>query len=473
MSQAVQPLSAVARSRAAMARVQSKPLYYWGLANVFGLFVIVMGHPFLPEQHVFRLHFISMAVWLLFAWGTNVAPLRVPVPIGIVLMLALWIYVCTILAQGSLFRFVSVLDNGLYEIPWLVLNFLQGAALAFFAPQARSVVAKIVVVLALASSVMAILQFLGIGVAIRLGGLFNVREIGAGIDVEGVAVRAFGIFRIGQGVILSTIAAMILVMPLLWRKVPWWHIALAGLIITGGLLGQVRSFMPMLGLAYLIMTGLMLYRYGTSRWLAGLLAVAMILPVAFAVPRMGYVMEMFQPRGDRGTTLTYRQEHLWPQITLILSERPWTGIGYEPQLYGAGGPATRRTSGLIVDGGYHMILGMGGYPALALLILFLASAIVVAIRAAREARDDWGRLPLIAGILLFVLTLPLLTVFGPVGYAQHFSGITYLVAGLCMATGPALASEASRQNLLAFAGRARRRVAALRLAPAQRPRPGG
>lgn len=452
-----------------MARMQAHPLFLWGIANILVLLAIIVLHPFIPVQHVFRLHFISVAMWLIVTWASNRAPLRVPAPIGILLAMALWFYVCTLMAQGSVFRFVGVLDNGLYEWPWLAMNFLMGSSLAYFAPQSRSIVAKIVVGIALASSIMAMLQFVGIGPAISLGARFMTRELSAGVEAEDAAVRAFGILRVGQGAMLSVVAAMILTAPLLWRKIPWWHVGLAAFILFGGLLGQVRSFMPMLAVAYLAMTGLLLYRYGgVSRIVTFFLCVIMLIPVAIAVPRMQYITELVNPTGDGSNTFTYRREQLWPQVSTILRERPWTGIGYEPQLFGAGGPTTRRTSGLTVDGGYHLALGVGGYPALALLILFLASAIVVVVRGTAQARGDSHRMPLLAGMCIVVFSLPLLTAFGHVAYGQNFSGLTYLIAGLCMASAPALAEASSRQELMTFARRTVRRSSAKPLVPVRK-----
>lgn len=455
-----------------MARLQAQPLYWWGVVNIFGLLAIMFLHPFLPVQHLYRLHFISVGMWLLAAWGTNRAPLRLPAPILVLLAMALWFYICTILAQGTVWAFFTVADNGLYEWPWLVLNFLMGSSLAYFAPEARGFYAKIVVGIAISSCAMALLQFLDFGPAITAGALFRTREIVAGVQVENAAVRASGLLGVGQNAIMSIIASMILMGPLLWRKVPWWHIAIAGFLLFASLLGQVRSTLPMLGLGYLAMSGLLLYRYGgRSRIVTVLVSIAMLIPVMLALPRMAYITELFDPNSPNqrySNTFAYRRDNLWPQITVVLTERPWTGIGYHPQLYGSGGPATRRTSGLLVDGGYHLSLGVGGYPGLAMLIMFLITAIATLWRAYRTSGNDPQRTPLLLGLLLVALSMPIFTLSFITGYQTPFSGLTYLVAGFAMTSAPALAGASTKMDLLTFHRRKKRNLRARPLVPGER-----
>lgn len=390
----------VMRREAAMPDRQ--PLFYWGVMNLLLLMTQLFFDPLLPYKgQLPKFFYFSIAGWVATALITRRTTLRIPAPIVFILLLQVWFTITTLynevsIAQGSIFVATH------YSLVALVLGFVQASCLVYFAPEARTLIVKIIIVMTLLSALMSFFQFLGIGPAIQYGNIMRGGDLESQFRPDSATIRASGMFtHVGQPVAYSLIVLVMISSVLTHRRFKWYELAICMLMFIVPILVQVRNSIILLVPLGLWVAYLLAKRYRERSFF--IIAAAVIFVTSlffFGRDRLGYIFDAFT--GQRNT-FDYRRDELWPQAIRIYKERPWTGIGIEPAFAGFEllRGQTKYVSSNLMDGGWMTALAYGGIPGLTLLALGAFSGILASIRNARsKLEDNWHKACAYAAVLI-------------------------------------------------------------------------
>ncbi len=362
-------------------------LPWWGLANLAVLFSQLLLPPNNFSNKFLGLAYLSMVLWLLVAMPAARIPLRVPVPIALLIGLQVWTFVCAIAAQFSVAQmlFVSLL-TGFYLL--YVLVFFQAAALCWLFPEARRYVVYMFMGVICASTFVAYLQFLKVGPAIELSRHYNPMPIDNWGNRGGL--RAFGLYgQLHHQAIACLTGATLVAGHLLTRSLKRWEIGLILYLLGGALIAQSRILYVSVAV-FLGLFAVLYYRREKRR------AIPLLVLLGFGIvgfiilfrDQFAYLLSTGALRDD--ASLVYRQEMAWVQASRIFDVLPWTGIGPSGFLAtGTGGIQfmSKFTTGANLDNGYLLILSFSGLPGLVLWLAFLGSSIAGTLRQA-----FWDRL---------------------------------------------------------------------------------
>ncbi len=386
----------------------------WGFFNI----VIVLLQMFLAPYgaqvgvnvgNLNKYFMFSLGAWIMVALLRKMAPLRIPSAMIFLIMVQIWFTVATFMAQIQLGRSREFMSAD-YSLVTFLLCFIQMAIMSYMFPEIRVLLKRLVVVMCLVSAVVAGLQFLGFGPAIDLANIM----VGIG-DISNWGgqggVRATGIFPgVGTQVTYNLIGIGLIASALYERKLNAFEIT-AIVVMTGTVfMSQVRNALVVAAIVIIPLIILFVKRHKIASLpyiVCGLLVLAGL--VVFGGERFNYMFS-----GDT-STFDYRQDVLWPQARSIYEQRPWFGIGVEPDFTGVNTYSTDRWSdGVIMDNGYLVALSFGGLPALVFLVLsVIAGGIGVMSLLRRKTAPTIERgYAIVAGIIVLFF-----------GYGMYFGNL--------------------------------------------------
>jgi hypothetical protein len=414
----------------------TKSLVYWGFANCMFTFVLLLllalgQHVAIAE--LTKYHLLNIGVWLMVTFSTRRLPLRVPAAVIILLILQVWFAVCTLLAEVQVVRPYPIVLT-YYHVLSIVLCFLQASVLVYLDERTRNWFANACIVIAGASSFVAIGQLFGIGAFIAIGNnVMAFAELSSFATEGDSTIRAIGFLPFGHGTTLCLITALLIAGRLTKRNLNALELVLIPTLLIGAVAPQVRILLPGVFVTIGIIGYYLFKRYRSTAVPISIFSImGLVLVGYFARNRLGYLLK---GGGGFSQTFDYRQDSLWTQAFRVLQDRPWTGIGVEPAYVGMPSAKDIYVGPGIMDGMFHSYLAFGGIPAFTLQIVFLTFAIFGLGRELLNKTIDSERKIVLVAIVPMFVNMP----------AHMYVGNYYLNAGnafmLACAAGFAMISE--------------------------------
>ncbi|MBS1705383.1 MAG: hypothetical protein JST40_05885 [Armatimonadetes bacterium] len=422
-------LEAEGRDRIAPAH---NALVAWGMANCFLLMAQQYLTFIMTPLGAQKFTFASIMVWVGVALWTNKAPLRVPVGLAFMLILSAWFSFTTMYNQVTIAR--TTVFNGMdLLLSVYALAFFQGSMLVWIAPHSRRIMGISTLVVGIASCLLAILQFEGVGPALaiykRIRDADMIQQV-----VEGEIIRAPGLHsNIGNVIAYGLMGALMLAAISKYRALKWYEFAGICLFLLSTLLVQVRNQLPVVGLISIWLAVILLRRYRLAGGVVGAVMLAAVIVFFLArQDQFGYILNA------GASTLEYRQTVLWPQGFHILSQRPLVGIGVEPAFVGWTTqifPNKWMAVGLM-DNGWLVAGIFGGYPAIALLGLTVFCFLLASIRSSNEPAEDYWQLAFRYGMVAVSVFFATGMFFGTLWGNPNSVNLFFILAGLSLNTNP-------------------------------------
>ncbi len=420
-------------------RQSQRAMILWGILNILGvLFLMVFGGFLANFFNAPKFVYLSLFGWVMVALGTRRMSFRLPSPMIVMSVLAVWLVFTTILAEIQVARSnVFVLMD--YQFLLYVLCFLQGAGLVYFAPETRQTVIKIVVGFALISFAVSVLQFAKVGPALSYATAIRNAdpETAAG---EMSTIRASGLYaNIGHTVAFSLMSFIMLASRSTFRPLKRWEMVACIAFMAAIVMVQVRSSIFAVVPTALIALYILIKRYRR----AGLVTIGVMFVVL-----SGFLWTQRQNFGYLFTggsgTYEYRDQVLWPQARHILRERPFTGVGIEPKLggYFPQALANNWVETKLLDNGWLAAGSFGGYPAMTLLALFCVSGIYSSWRRAFSKPADIASNSMNFGVLSFSIWVFQGLFFGSLLMTNPDTVMfAFVLAGMAMPSREEMAAE--------------------------------
>lgn len=415
-------------------RDQASPAYQamlvWGMINC----VLVIAQQYL--NFIFnpigaqKFTYVSTGLWVAAILATRRAPLRIPLAMAAILIMQIWLTICSVRGQLVL---ATLTPTNAMDFLWLVyvVGFFQASMLVWFAPQVRRTLGLLLLTMCCVSAGIAYLQFLNIGPAISISQVIRAADIVfTGAEGTEEIIRAPGLHsQIGGAVVWGCAAAMMWACRIYFKGLRWYDVLVVSMLIGSAVLVQVRNQMVLVSIIALWIVGIAVKKYGPKAAAAtgGLFTVG--IGAVLANPEnFGYLLKA-------GTgTLDYRRERLWPQAVNVLNQQPIFGIGVEPAFCGWTTQVfpNKWLSISLVDNGFYLIGIWGGWPAIAMLGMVLAISTVSSIHMLYQKHEDYwhaGFRYATAVIALFMLTG---MVWGGLYANPVATGFYFIVIGLAM-----------------------------------------
>lgn len=406
-----------------------RAMYLWGILNCTLVWIQQIFNWALNPIGAQKYIYASMVAWLLVALWTSRIVVRIPLAIGVILVMQVWFTVCSMHAASTIAR-TSVLNGMDILLPVYVLCFLQAQALVWMAPESRRFIGRLVIPVCVISGIVALAQFKGVGPAIQYSNLVRQAEIVFDFSGTGEIVRAPGLHaNIGTAISFGTMCMLMMSVVLFFRPFKWWEMGSIGILLLSTLLVQVRNQLLVIGLTVLWVGYLITkkYKFGGITFSTATLG---LLGVYLVQNRdaFGYLFQ-----GGTGT-LDYRRLALWPQAYNILDQRPIFGIGIEP---GFAGWTTQLlpnkwVTERLMDNGWLLAAAFGGYPGLGLMVLTVLTAFIAAtIHALKPSEDVWHlafKFAVLSSVIFFATGMFWGTLWAnPINTSFYF-----IIAGLAM-----------------------------------------
>ncbi len=376
--------SALTQTSAVRSIDAAKGLLAWNYFN-FGIPVmltVLPPHPIIAEN--LRYLMLSILLCAALSWWKLNARLSMPWAVGFILLLQVWLTICSFLGTLELGR-TNDFETSNYFIVMAVMLFFQGTIFVQFWPELRRNVLRVFFVVYSISSFVAILQFLKIGPALQIAAFYNtfanITEWGGGSGVRAIGLASWPSYMTLQ----AMICMFILLGKLFERPLKTWELCAIPVFLAVGFMAQSRILYVSLLLAVIGML-YMIWRYERKRFAAfsvGLFLSAGMMLI-FASDRLAYALGTDVANDP---TLTYRRDTGWQQAFHIYSERPWFGIGPDNRLvWDISRGNDQWSQGHHIDNGYLLMLSWGGLPAVAIFIfclIFMLGGVVLVLTSQR------------------------------------------------------------------------------------------
>ncbi len=385
---------------ARLSRLQgSIALLYW---NFFNLILILLpmvlpASDFISQN--LRYIMFNAVICTVFTWWRLGVPARLIWPIRFVLLLQVWLTICSFLSIVEMSR-INDFETSNYFLIMAVIYYFNAAIISYVWHDYRKWLFNVLLVFFGASAFIGVLQFLKVPPALTLAAIYNSTNDIAnwGVSASGVTVHGAGSIRaIGLGSWPEWLAFhgmsgwAIIASRLLKRSLLPWEFALASFFLFAAFAAQSRIMYLSLAACTLTFLYLLIKRDPKKGTLYLTIFVGGLLSLfIFAAERMSYVL---QTDLSKDTTLQYRQDIAWKQAYNIMEQRPWFGIGPDDGLVWRvrGIIPDKWTQGEYVDNGFLLLLSWGGLPALAIFMPVFITGIMSAWLIVRDKNQTDSR----------------------------------------------------------------------------------
>ncbi|MBL8087056.1 MAG: hypothetical protein JNM85_03170 [Chthonomonas sp.] len=419
-----------------------KTLYYWGVVNLF----FALGQQFLnyilSPIGANKFTYSSILVWLVVAVVSKRATLRFPLFLVIMLVLAVWFNITTLYAETQVARFTifTAMDTMLYVY---ALAFLQAAALVWFAPEVRRVYGRVMVVIVVLSSVVALTQFLNFQPTIAYANMVRQFDIVFTTGEREETIRSPGLFsNIGTAAVYGMIVSIMVTTALEFRKMKWYEYTAVAFMMLSTLLVQVRTLLPFILICAVYLLVRFMRLYGAKGLGVVVLGITAVLGfVAYKADSFEYLFS------SSNATMAYRKEVLWTQAYQILDEYPLTGIGIEPAFAGWTTQIlpNKWVETPLIDSGFWIAGCYGGWPAIGLIIMCLIAALLGAIRLLRAPDEDGWHRAFKLGVLWLVILFTVAMYWGSQWVNPAICTVYFVFAGLSLPSARSEGIDPERQ----------------------------
>jgi O-antigen ligase len=333
-----------------------------------------------------------------FTWWRLGAPVKLIWPVRFLLLVQVWLTICSFLAATQLGR-TNDFETSNYFLIMAFLYYVNAVIVSHIWHGFRQQVQKILLFTMGASALLGFLQFLKIPPAMYLARIYNevvdITSWGQGGYMEGIStsvVRPVGLGAWPEWLAFHSLCGWaIIASRMIERTLKPWEFALGSFFLLCAAIPQSR----VMYLSLLVCTGVYLYmlvrrdKVRGKIYLMGFICALTLLMTA-ASDRLGYVLQTDLSKDE---TLRYRQETGWQQAYRILDERPWTGIGPDNGLAWNVKRIVpdKYTQGQYLDNGFLMLMSWGGYPALALFLPVILTGFFGGIMLVRDRNASMER----------------------------------------------------------------------------------
>lgn len=376
----------------------SKAILVWNYISL----IFVLVPLFLPAWEVVanNLRYVMFNAVLVttFTWWRLGAPVKLIWPIRFLLLVQIWLTVCSILAAVQLGR-TNDFETSNYFLIMAFLYYINAVIVSHIWHDFRRKILNLILIVMGISATIGFLQFLKIPPAMALASIYNqtvdITSWSQSGYTEGIStgvVRPVGLGSWPEWLVFHALCGWaIIASRMVERNLKPWEFTLASFFLLCAALPQSRVMYLSLFACTIIFLYLIVRRDKVRGkvYLMGFIC-ALALLVTAGSQRLGYVLQTDLTKDE---TLKYRQETGWQQAYRISEERPWTGIGPDngmvwnvkrivPDKY---------TQGQYLDNGFLLLLSWGGYPALALFLPVLFTGFFGGIMLARDRNASMER----------------------------------------------------------------------------------
>ena len=351
----------------------SRALLYWNFITVAFPFLFML----LPPTHVvsssLRYILFNSVLCAIVTWWRLGVPIRLIWPVRFLLLLQVWLTICSFLASAQLAR-TNDFETSNYFLITAVIYFINAALVGHVWHEYRRWFLNTLLVLFGISCGIGLLQFLRLPPALVLQNIYNARIMEMTADPGSYghgSVRATGLASWPEWLAFQSLLGWgIIASRLLKRSLLPWEFAAASFFLFSSLIAQSRVMYLSLVVCTVVFLVLLVKRdpkFGRA-YITAFVGIMITMSV-LAGERLNYAAQT-DLRND--TTLQYRREIGWKQVYDIMEERPWTGIGPDDRMVWSLARAVpdRYTQGTMVDNGFLLLIGWGGLPALIIIGLF-------------------------------------------------------------------------------------------------------
>ncbi|MBL8059623.1 MAG: O-antigen ligase family protein [Chthonomonas sp.] len=372
----------------------TRVLLYWNFINIGFPLLFMMLPPSNVVASSLRYLMLSSILCAIITWWRLGIPIKLIWPIRFLLLLQVWLTVCSYLASSQLAR-TNDFETSNYFLIAAVMCFINAALIGHVWHEYRKWFLNALLVLFGVSCGIGVLQFIKVPPALILQNIYNARiiELTADPNAYGYgSVRATGLASWPEWLAFQGILGWgIIGSRLLRRSLVPWEFVLASFFLFSALIAQSRVMYVSLGVCTLTFLYMLIKRdpkFGKAYLTA--FVVLMVGLVIVAGERLGYAT---QTNLATDTTLQYRQEIGWRQAYDIIEERPWTGIGPDDRLVWTLSRVIpdRYTQGTMIDNGFLLLLSWGGLPALALYLPIIVIGMLSSIQLLRNRKLSFER----------------------------------------------------------------------------------
>ncbi|HRJ26730.1 MAG TPA: hypothetical protein PLO61_04365 [Fimbriimonadaceae bacterium] len=363
--------------------IAPKAWVLWGFFNILISIFAGMLPPYVPGSTEMRNGIIlSGALWAAIGTVQCRVPIRISVPVVLLLLLQAWGAFVTYWVSAEIGRARDFNYTDFFLLRYLYLYF-TAAMLCHAEPRARKWLFQALLGATAVTAIVAWAQFFKFPPAIRLAEALNPIQDITNWDLRG-GVRAMGIYGFpGQTALPCNLVCAILAGVGLFRKLSKFETLLFFFFAGGALIAQARTHVPALILITVVFfIGLSRWdKKAMSSWLL-IMTLGLVVMFTFGADKMAYLLST---NWLNDPNLIYRRERAWIQADTVWQYFPITGIGPEPRYWGdTRGQVDKWTPHAGFDNGWLLIRASYGLVGMVMMGIALAIWASAPFRVLRE-----------------------------------------------------------------------------------------
>ncbi|MBV6459816.1 MAG: hypothetical protein HONBIEJF_02970 [Fimbriimonadaceae bacterium] len=367
-----------------------KAFVTWGVANLI-LSNIAMLIPFYWDNGPILRNatVVSGVLWIIIGSSRLNVPLRVALPIALVLFLQIWSAISTGWIASAIGRDKAINAADFFLLRYLYLYF-TASMLVWLEPKTRRIILGIILVNVGTCGVIAIAQFLKFPPAIELANILSPTVDITNWDNRG-GLRATGIYGFpGHLALNAAICAAIFAGRLTVRKLSRIEVFLFFTFAFFSIIPQARTHIPVLALTMLVFVLGMIYQERErASWFIVMLVIG-VISVAFVFKDQFSYVAGTDWLNDKN--MQYRQKRSWVMADKVHEAFPWTGIGPEPRYWGRPDSLPDKYAPRTAfDNGYMLIRSSYGIVGMASVILALFIGVFLALNVRLDRHESGER----------------------------------------------------------------------------------
>ncbi|KXK17415.1 MAG: O-antigen ligase family protein [Fimbriimonadaceae bacterium] len=423
-------LAIIARTEFAAWRTIPKAFLIWGYATI----VLAVAASHMVGLEIVTLlrntAVVSGVLWIAVGAFRQRIPLKVALPVALLLILQAWGAISSALVAASVGRSFPINYFDVLFLRYIFL-FFMASMLVYIDVKNRQRLTLVLYLYIGVNAVLQYLQFLHFGPALALAQA-NPWDIDpTNWDLRGgTRAGGFSIFP-GPAALSDMMICALIVGQTFVRRLKGWEHILFLFFAGASLTAQARTHMPALALVSLVyMVQVIRTERARAVFYMTVLTIVGMLFVVFGWERLGYA---FGENWLDAGSLKWRQNVSWTQANMINQNFPWTGLGPDPALLtnlklGADKWSPKRS----LESGWLAIESAYGLVGLALAAGVAAATLLVPFVVWGNRRSSADRKALSITILLSAIGLFIGMTGNTVIHWEWPFFILMIVGGMCM-----------------------------------------